>query len=170
MRRRWKEKLHGNQMVKMHICRLLTPTETWTWKRILLSEKKRYVKRRREIGRQKEDEINYLARNVHLDDGVRRMSFFTGLLLFFSHSFTSLHDDWRFEKTILDDDASFTDGINNITFNSLIIIYFFTIIVWYQFSFDNLFFSLRFWLITQFLNVTLLAFIKFILIKLRIFK
>lgn len=132
--------------------------------------KKRYVKRRREIGRQKEDEINYLARNVHLDDGVRRMSFFTGLLLFFSHSFTSLHDDWRFEKTILDDDASFTDGINNITFNSLIIFYFFTIIVWYQFSFDNLFFSLRFWLITQFLNVTLLAFIKFILIKLRIFK
>jgi hypothetical protein len=61
------------------------------------------------------------VRDVHLDDGVRRMSFFTGLLLFFSlHSFTSLHDDGTLEKTILVDDESLTDGINNITFDSLL--------------------------------------------------
>lgn len=87
--------------------------------KISLQDKRRKTTRHTEKVR-KDNEINYL-RDVHLDDGVRRMSFFTGLLLFFSlHSFTSLHDDGTLEKTILVDEESLTDGINNITFDSLL--------------------------------------------------
>lgn len=102
---------------KMHICRLLTPIEES--QDITSRQKRRRPIRENEKGT-KDNEINYL-RDVHLDDGVRRMSFFTGLLLFFSlHSFTSFHDDGTLEKTILVDDESLTDGINNITFDSLL--------------------------------------------------
>lgn len=60
--------------------------------------------------------VDILLLHVHLD-GVRRMSFLTVLLLFFSRSFTSFHD-LTFEKTILDADESLT-GSSNITLNSL---------------------------------------------------
>lgn len=53
--------------------------------------------------------------HVHLV-GVRRMSLLT-VLLFFSRSFTSLHDR-TFEKTMFDDDESLT-GSNNITLITL---------------------------------------------------
>lgn len=104
---------------KMHFCRLLTPIDILdSYRR--LSRQKAENSRVRDRKGKKDNEINYLVRDVHLDDGVRRMSFFTGLLLFFSHSFTSFHDDGTLEKTILVDDESLTDGINNITFDSLL--------------------------------------------------
>lgn len=75
--------------------------------------------------------IDFFLLNVHLD-GVRRMSLLTGLLLFFSRSFTSLHD-LTFENTILDADVSLT-GNNNITLNTLALRFLLNQKIFYRFS------------------------------------
>lgn len=70
----------------------------------------------RNKGTNETENYRHILLHVHLD-GVRRMSFLTGLLLFFSRSFTSLHDR-TFEKTIFVADESLT-GSNNITLDTL---------------------------------------------------
>lgn len=89
----WRKGISWKSDGEMHICRLLTPKKVHS--------------------RQKTNET---CLNVHLV-GVRRMSLLTGLLLFFSRSFTSLHDR-TFEKTMFDEAESLT-GSNNITLNTL---------------------------------------------------